>query len=313
MESAMKVCLAGEGAMGGNHVKTLQSIEGVEVVTLAGGIEADAAAFAKEHGIPHHSLDLEECLSQPGVEAAVLPTPNQVHASQSELALNMGKHVFVELPMALNLKDSEHLVSVAEKSGLVCMVNHSMLYNPFHREIYRQVHSGEFTLYHIVQQTYFMRRENLNMHGKPRTWTDELLWHQACHMVAFVAWLLEGQKIEAWGQAGPKHSKLDIPMDITIGLRSSNGIIVSSANSFNNHGPITGMYRYIGEERTYLVEKGTMTDTEGKPVPLAEESFPSPIHEFISSIREGREPLTSVQSQLPVMRILHEIQEHLDA
>src|SRR5687768_1258993 len=118
----MKICLAGEGAMGTNHMKALRAIPGVEVVTLAGGIEADAAAFAREWGIPHHSLDLRSCLQQPGVEAVLLATPNPVHAEQAMLALSMGKHVLVELPMALNLADSRRLAEREEQTGLVCMV-----------------------------------------------------------------------------------------------------------------------------------------------------------------------------------------------
>ena len=54
----MRICLAGEGAQGISHADVLQDIEGVEIVTLAGGIAADAEAFAYERGIPHWSLYL---------------------------------------------------------------------------------------------------------------------------------------------------------------------------------------------------------------------------------------------------------------
>lgn len=309
----MKICLAGEGAMGGHHIKTLQSIEGVEVVSLAGGIEADAAAFARQWGIPHVSLNLEECLGQPGVEAAVLATPNAIHAAQAALALNMGKHVFVELPMALNLRDSERVVALAEKSGRVYMVDHSQRYGAPYREVYRQVREGVLHLHHVVSQTYFFRRENRNMHGKPRTWTDDLLWHQACHMIDYVCWLLDDPEMAVWGQAGPNHSKLGIPMDLTLGMRSRSGILVSAALSFNNHGPITGAYRFIGEEHTLLIEKKGLTDHEGKPVTPQGVPFHSPIHEFVDSIRQGREPLTSCKACLPTMRLLHRLQQSIDS
>ena len=121
----MKICLAGEGAQGLTHMQALQSIGDVEIVSLAGGIEADAAAFAKQWNIPHVSLDLEECLRQPGVEAVILTTPNHLHASQATLALNMGKHVLVELPMGLSLEDSQRLADLEERTGLVCMVCHT--------------------------------------------------------------------------------------------------------------------------------------------------------------------------------------------
>ena len=102
----MNICLAGEGAQGFTHIEALRKIEGVEVTTLAGGIAADAEEFARKWEIPHWSLNLEECLLQPGVEAVILTTPNQVHAAQTELALKMSKHVLVELPMGLNLAEA---------------------------------------------------------------------------------------------------------------------------------------------------------------------------------------------------------------
>jgi len=159
-----------------------------------------------------------------------------------------------------------------------------------------------------------MRRTNANMYGKPRSWTDELLWHQACHMVDFMYWLFNEPNLEAWAQAGPDHSTLNIPMDITIGLRASNGALVTSANSFNNHGPITATYRFIGEEATYLLEKGELVDTEGNKVPL---EGPSGIdvqdREFINAIAEGRKPFTSCAECLPTMAILDQLQKSMDA
>jgi|TARA_B100002003_G_C14030777_1_gene496876 2-hydroxy-4-carboxymuconate semialdehyde hemiacetal dehydrogenase len=304
----MKICLAGEGAMGFNHIKVLQQLDDVEVVTLAGGVEEDAAAFAQAWEIPHYSLDLETCLNQPEVEAVVLATPNQVHAAQAEQALSMGKHVLVEIPMGLNLAEAEHLVDMEEKTGLVCMVCHSYRYSAPHREIVRRVRTGELHLHHIVQQTYFFRRKNTNMFGKPRSWTDELLWHQACHMVDFIYWLFDEPDIEAWAQTGPTHPGLGIPMDITIGMRSKSGCLVSSANSFNNHGSITSNYRFIGEEATFLIEKGKLIDHDGNEVSVAVGGLEVQDREFLDAIKNGRTPMTSCKTCLPTMAILDRLQ-----
>ncbi|OGG57019.1 MAG: hypothetical protein A3F84_12950 [Candidatus Handelsmanbacteria bacterium RIFCSPLOWO2_12_FULL_64_10] len=308
----MKICLAGEGAQGLTHVQALRNIEGVEVVTLAGGIEADAAAFAKEWKIPHHSLNLEECLRQPGVEAVILTTPNQLHTTQASLALNMGKHVLVELPMGLSLEDSRRLVALEEKTGLVCMVCHTQRYSPPHREVYRRVRTGELHLRHIVAQTYFFRRQNVNRFGKPRTWTDDLLWHIACHIVDFVSHLLDDPGLDAWGQAGPDHPTLGIPMDLTIGMRSRQGCLVSAALSFNNHGPIDTSYRFIGEESTLFIQRERLTDYQGNVVPLEGSSVETQDREFFDAIREGRRPLTSCRACLPTMELLDRIQKSIE-
>ena len=308
----MKVCLAGEGAQGLTHMEALVEMEDVEVVTLAGGIEADTAEFARKWGIPHFSLDLEECLQQPGVEAAVLTTPNQIHCEQAELALNMGKHVLVELPMGLTLEECERVVAAEEKSGLVCMVCHSARYSGAFREVRRRINDGQLHLHHIVQETYFFRRTNENRFGKPRTWTDELLWHQACHMVDMVYWLLGDPDMTVWGQAGPDHPELGIPMDITMGMRSREGVVVTSAHSFNNQGPIQGGWRFIGEEETLLASYSGLTDYAGNRIEVEEGGMGLQEQEFFDAISEGRVALTSCSQCLPVMRLIDRIQQSLD-
>ena len=242
----------------------------------------------------------------------LLATPNQVHADQAIQAMEMGKHVLVEIPMGLSLAEAKRVASMEEKTGLVCMVCHTGRYSAAQREVVRRVQSGELHLHHIVQQTYFFRRENTNMFGKPRSWTDELLWHQACHMVDFIYWLFDEPDIETWAQTGPPHHTLGIPMDITIGMRSRTGCLITSANSFNNHGPITANYRFIGEEATLLFEKGKLTDHEGNEIPLGEGGIATQDREFIDAIKQGKTPATSCRGCLPVMGILDRLQKSLE-
>ena len=308
----MKICLAGEGAQGFTHIEALRKIEGIEVVSLAGGIGADAETFARKWEIPHWSLNLEECLRQPGVEAVILTSPNQIHCAQTELALKLGKHVLVEIPMGLNLAEAERIAELEEKTGLVCMVCHSLRYSPAHREVYRRAHEGGLQLHHLVSQTYFFRRENINRFGKPRTWTDDLLWHQGCHMVDFVSWLWGGADIEVWAQAGPPHPRLKMPMDLTVGMRSAQGSIASLIYSFNNHGPLDISYRFIGEEASLRIEKGKLLDHEGAEIPVAGDGTELQDREFFSAIAQGRQPLTSCLACLPTMQLLDRMQRCID-
>ena len=310
----MKICLAGEGAQGATYMNSFQSIEQVEVVSLAGGLEKDTADFARNWNIPHYALDLETCLKQPGVEAVFLTTPSQLHAEQVKLALAMGKHVLVEIPMALNLRDAEELVELEEKTGLTCMVAHTRHYSRVMREVHRRVSEGELHLHHLIFQTYFFRRENLNRFGKPRTWTDDLLWHHGCHTIDVVHWLLQDPDIEVWGQCGPHHPVLDIPMDISIGMKSRHGSIVTASLSFNNHGPIELIQRYIGEEETLRLEQRNLVDSEGNIIIEDDfaESFVVQNREFLDAIDQGRKPETNFSNCLPVMRILDRIKSTLE-
>src|SRR5207248_4195224 len=151
----MKISLAGTGAMGVIHMKALEKIAGVEVVSINSRTEESGKAFAAEWGIPHYSTSLEESIDRPGVDAVILTTPSSMHADQTVLALGKGKHVQVEIPMSLNLPDAQRIVDATQRAGRICMVTHTRRFSSPHREIRRRIREGSFHLYHMVVQTYF--------------------------------------------------------------------------------------------------------------------------------------------------------------
>src|SRR5437763_15193818 len=114
----MKIALAGQGAFGTQHMKAIQNIPDVEVVSLTGGRPAGTEEFARTWNIPHWTTDLTETLKQPGVEAVIIASPTQVHAQQSEQAMRAGKHVLTEIPIADTVADSARLVQVQKESGV---------------------------------------------------------------------------------------------------------------------------------------------------------------------------------------------------
>ena len=196
----MKICLAGTGAMGEVHVKALQKIKDAEVVAVASRTEDGGKRFAAQWNIPYHSTNLEACIDRPGVDAVILTTPSQQHADQTVMALAKGKHVQVEIPMSLNLADAQRIVDATTRSGRICMVTHTRRFSSPHREIRRRIREGTFHLHHLVVETYFFRRTNLNMHGQTRSWVDNLLWHHGCHSVDIAYWVLDDPNWQVWGR-----------------------------------------------------------------------------------------------------------------
>jgi len=308
----MKFCLVGEGAQGQTYMEAISEIGNVEVVSLAGGLAEKTAAFASQWGIPYHSLDRDDALGQPGIEAAIIGSPSQIHAAQAETALAMGKHVLLEIPMALNIADAQNLAMLEAKTGLTCMVAHTQRFSTVYSEVRRRVTAGELHLHHIVFEIYFFRRKYTNRFGEPRTWTDSLLWHHACHYVDTIYALFREPDMEVWGQVGPNHLELGVPMDLTIGMRSRSGCLVTGAVSFNNHGSIHYDMRFIGEETTLnaLSKDGALYDHDGNV--LAQEQsvgrFEKQCREFFEAIEAGRKPLTRFEECLPVMATLDRLQ-----
>ncbi len=294
----------------------LERIDGVDVVSLAGGNPADTVKFAADRGIPHWSLELDECLARPGVEAVILASPTPLHAAQAERVLRAGKHVLVEIPMAESLAESEQLVAVQAETGLTAMVCHTRRFNPSHRWLHRRFASGELSLQHLVVETFFFRRTNMNPLGKPRTWADHLLWHHACHSVDLFQYQTGEIASEAWAQQGPLHQELGIAMDMSVGMRVPSGALCTLALSFNNDGPFGTFFRYICDNGTYIARYDDLVDGKENPVDLSGvevslDGIELQDREFLNAIAEGREPNASVAQCLPAMATLDRLARSL--
>lgn len=312
----MKICVAGEGAFGNKHLEALAKIDGVEVASLVGGVADATEAVAKKFNIPHWSLDLDEGMSQPGVEAVILTTPTPLHARQAEQAMRAGKHVLVEIPMADNIADAERLVQVQKEKGVVAMAGHVRRFNPSHQWVHRKMVAGELKLQQFAATTYFFRRTNLNALGQPRSWTDHLLWHHACHAVDLFLWQTGEKVVEAQAVQGPMHPELGIAMDMAIQLKAASGAIFTLSLSFNNNGPLGSFYRYICDNGTYIGRYDELVDGYDKPVDLSGigpslNGVELEDREFIAAIREKREPESSLAKCLPTMRVLDRLERQL--
>jgi 2-hydroxy-4-carboxymuconate semialdehyde hemiacetal dehydrogenase len=312
----MKVGVAGQGAFGIKHIEAIQNIPGIEIITLSGGNQAATEEVAKKFKIPHWTGDLGESLKQPGLEAVILATPTQMHADQAVQCLKAGVHVQVEIPMADSLADSERILKAQKETGLIAMAGHTRRFNPSHQWVHKRVKSGEFKVQQMNVQTYFFRRTNMNAAGKPRSWTDHLLWHHACHTVDLFAYQTGENISDCFALEGPHHPELKIAMDMSIGLKVPSGAICTLSLSFNNKGPQGTFFRYIGDTGTYVAYYDDLKDGEDKPIDLSKvdvsmNGIELQDREFFSAIQEKREPNASVQQTISAMRVLDRLEQML--
>ena len=312
----MKIALAGQGAFGTQHIKAIQNIPDVEVISLTGGRPEGTEAFAKQWNIPHWTGDLSETLKQPGLEAVIIASPTQVHARQAEQAMRAGKHVLIEIPIADTVADSERLVEVQKQTGVIAMAGHVRRFNPSHQWIHRKIQAGELTIQQMDVQTYFFRRQNMNAAGQPRTWTDHLLWHHACHTVDLFMHQTGEQPVVANAIQGPLHPQLGIAMDMSIQLKVPSGAILTLSLSFNNNGPFGSFVRYICDNGTYKALYDDLVDGNDKPIDVSQvdvsmNGIELEDREFFAAIREGRQPKSSLADVLPAMRTLGRLEDQL--
>ncbi|MCA8931850.1 MAG: Gfo/Idh/MocA family oxidoreductase [Rhodospirillaceae bacterium] len=310
----MRVCVAGAaGAFGRKHLEALAKIDDVEVTSVVGGAPDDIAGFASERGIPHATKDLAESLARDDVDAVILATPTPVHAAQAIQCLKAGKHVLVEIPMADSLAGSEALVAAQEETGLVAMAGHVRRFNPSHQWVHNRIRKGELKVLQMDVQTFFFRRTNLNALGEPRTWTDHLLWHHACHTVDLFQYQTGEVASHAFGLQGPTHPELGIAMDMAIGMKVPSGAVCTLSLSFNNEGPLGTYFRYICDNGTYIARYDDLYDGRDNLIDLTGVAVSTNgveliDREFVSAIAEGREPNASVRQCLPAMQTLDRIE-----
>jgi 2-hydroxy-4-carboxymuconate semialdehyde hemiacetal dehydrogenase len=196
------------------------------------------------------------------------------------------------------------------------MAGHTRRFNPSHQWVHHRIASGELSIQHLVVQTYFFRRSNLNALGEPRSWTDHLLWHHACHTVDLFQYQTGEIVSKIQALQGPIHSELGIAMDMSISLQVPSGATCSLSLSFNNDGPLGTFFRYICDNGTYIARYDDLVDGYENPVDLSgvaesQNGIELEDREFFSAIREGREPSSSVAECLPAMRTLDLIEKQL--
>jgi 2-hydroxy-4-carboxymuconate semialdehyde hemiacetal dehydrogenase len=311
----MKICVAGQGAFGQKHLDALKRIPGVEVTSLVGGNQDATAEVAKKYGIPHFTGDLAEGIKR--ADAVILTTPTQMHFRQGEQVMRAGKHVLIEIPIADSVSDSEGLAQIAKETGVTAMAGHVRRFNPSHQWIHKRVEKGELKVLQMDVQTYFFRRTNMNAAGKPRSWTDHLLWHHAAHTVDLFQYQAGEVISDCYAVQGPVHPTLGIAMDMGIVMKTPSGSICTLSLSFNNDGPLGSFFRYICDNGTYNAYYDDLVDGKKNPIDLSKvdvsmDGIEIEDREFIAAIKEKREPNSSLAQVLPAMRVLGRLEQIID-
>lgn len=312
-----RLAVVGLGAFGVKHLDAIAQIDDATIQYVAHSKLDVAEEIASKYGAKAAFTDYASLLAQDDVDGVILATPTHMHHDQTIDALNAGKHVMVEIPMADSLAGVQEIVDLQQRTGLIAMAGHTRRFNPSHQYIHRKVAAGEFSISQMDVQTYFFRRTNTNALGQPRSWTDHLLWHHAAHTVDLFQYQTGERVIEANAMQGPKHPELGIAMDMSIQLKTEGGKICTLSLSFNNEGPFGSFFRYIGDTGTYLARyddlfTGGEEQIDVSNVDVSVNGIELQDREFVAAIAEGREPNSSVAQVLPCYVVLDALQSRLD-
>jgi predicted dehydrogenase len=138
----MRVALFGCGWIQDFHARAVVEC-GHEAVAVANHREETARVFAERHGIARVTTEWEALARDPEVDAVVIGTPNALHAPQTVAALEAGKHVLVEKPMATTVAECDRMIAASRASGAALMVAHCWRFHADVRATRDRISAGE--------------------------------------------------------------------------------------------------------------------------------------------------------------------------
>jgi predicted dehydrogenase len=163
IESApVRVAVVGLGYWGPNLVRNLHEVVDAEVAWICDRDAGALEVMRRRYPAIRATTRLEDVLEDPFVEAVAIATPVTTHAPLATAALDAGKHVFVEKPLAASAREGSELLDLARRHGLVLMPGHTFLYSPAVNMVRQMITSGELGEIYFISTS----RVNLGLHQK---------------------------------------------------------------------------------------------------------------------------------------------------
>ena len=168
------IAVIGCGHWGKNLVRNFAELGAL--AALCDPNEDLARIYSEQHSVP--SLSFAKILANPAIEGVVLAVPAPLHASMAIEAMNVGKHVYVEKPLAMNVAEAESMIAVAEKTGVQLMVGHLLQYHPIFIALRGLIESGE------LGALSYLYSNRLSL-GKVRS-EEDVIWSFAPHDMSMI-------------------------------------------------------------------------------------------------------------------------------
>ncbi|MFN2512077.1 MAG: bi-domain-containing oxidoreductase [Pyrinomonadaceae bacterium] len=297
--SEIRVALVGAGNIARwEHLPALKKIPGVTLRSIYSASGARGKSYGLRFGAAYCTSDYEQILQDPEIDLVLIVTRNQHHFSQSLAALNAGKHVFVEKPMALTDEECHALVSAVERSGKQLTVGFNRRFAPFYVELKRELsrRAGPAVINCRVNSpgiagSYWM--------ADPAT--GGAILGEACHFVDLMYWLLDSEPISVAAYSLPTGKQEPVgENNVAASFRFADGSIgnltyctVGSKTSAGERvevfaqglGLVTENFKQLAVQKSLRRARLRWWGEKGYAVQLKS---------FVKGISEGRPPAVSV-------------------
>src|SRR5690554_815910 len=154
-EGPIRLALIGTGFGSAVHLPALAHVDHTELVAICSRRQERATAIAARHGVHTASTDWRDVINDPGVDAVIIATPPYLHHQMVIAALEAGKHVLCEKPLARNLAETRDMARLAKQAGVVAMVDHQYRYLPIRRRVKELLDEGYIGTPHALNMIVF--------------------------------------------------------------------------------------------------------------------------------------------------------------
>ncbi len=317
---SVKVAVIGMGYWGKNLVRNFYELGALDIVCDSD--ETPKATIEKSYAGVRFTMDIDAVLADPSIQAVAIATPAVTHHMIAKSALEVGKDVYVEKPLATNLEDGEELVRLAKDRGRVLMVGHILRYHSAVEKLSGLITSGE------LGRVQYLYSNRLNI-GKIRT-EENILWSFAPHDISVMLALLneEPASLSCRGEDYLNKGVFDVTLStfkFPSGVRSH--IFVSWLHPFKEQRLVVvgtkkmAVFDDTAENKLVLYPHRvewrnrvpTAVKADSEPVELPDaEPLKNECRHFLECVAARRTPLTDGEEGLRVLRILSLCQVSLD-
>ncbi len=300
------VAMLGYGAIADLHASALRQA-GARLIGVGGPSASEVERFAARHGFEQAAESVEAAVDADGVELVVIASPSQVHAAQARHALEQGRHVLVEIPLALSLRDGEDLVALADRAQRILGVCHTLRFWEPYQVVRSAIAESGATPTHVVARRLTRRVDNVGWTGRTRTWMDDLLWHHGGHVIDLCLAFLRAPVAEVSAAAGSHQRGAAGPADYAISLRTIDGGIASIALSYNALISASD-YVVITDNETFAIEgararSSRATIFEGERRAVERRAVENQDAAMLHALRGGPDYPAEARSILPTLRV----------
>jgi predicted dehydrogenase len=325
----LNVGVVGAGILGSRHARQFAELDGARLVAVADLNTARAAEVAGKYGAEWHE-DFRSLLDMPGLDAVAIATPDHLHVGPVMAALEAGKHVLVEKPLATTVGDATKLVDAAEANQRVLQVNYSQRFVPDYSWAKDQIEAG--SLGRLLSMRSVMNRP-ISVPTEMISWASASspLFFMSSHHLDLMCWYADSPVQEVYAsRAGEVLRGRGIDTDDVVQalVKFHNGIIATVQSSWvfpNSYGTPESSLEIVGAERVIALGRAesamVYSSSANRSVNLATShevagvmhgAFRTSLQLFVDSVSTGNEPPTSAANTLEVTKVQCAILDSLE-